>query len=144
MIQYKEGNILEEEAEALVNTVNTYGVMGKGIALAFKKAFPKNYKYYRQAYENGELETGKMFLHKTGLLLPKYIINFPTKKHWRYKSKLEYIEQGLDDLIFIIESNRIQSIAIPPLGCGNGGLDWKIVKKLIIDKLAPLLSLIHI
>jgi len=138
MIQYKKGNILEEEADALVNTVNTYGVMGKGIALAFKKTFPKNYKDYRKAFENKELQTGKMFVHKTDLLIPKYIINFPTKRHWRNKSKLEYIEQGLEDLLNVIETNKIRSIAIPPLGCGNGGLDWKIVKKLIIDKLTSL------
>jgi len=138
MIQYKKGNILEAEVEALVNTVNTYGVMGKGIALAFKKSFPKNYKDYRQAFNNGSLQTGKMFVHKTNLLTPRYIINFPTKRHWRYKSKLEYIEQGLDDLLYTITTNKIQSIAIPPLGCGNGGLDWKIVKELIINKLTPI------
>lgn len=138
MYKFVTGNILSAETEALVNTVNTYGVMGKGIALAFKKSFPENYKSYRKAFDLGELEVGKMNVFRTSLLTPKYIINFPTKKHWRHKSKIEYIESGLDDLVTIIAENQIKSIAIPPLGCGNGGLDWKVVKPLITNKLQQL------
>jgi len=138
MYRYITGNILTAETEALVNTVNTYGVMGKGIALAFKKSFPENYKSYRKSFDLDELEVGVMNVFRTSLLTPKFIINFPTKKHWRHKSKIEYIESGLDDLILVIKKNQIKSIAIPPLGCGNGGLDWKIVKKLITDKLDQL------
>jgi len=138
MYKYITGNILTAETEALVNTVNTYGVMGKGIALAFKKSFPENYKSYRKSFDLDELEVGVMNVFRTSLLTPKFIINFPTKKHWRHKSKIEYIESGLDDLILVIKNNQIKSIAIPPLGCGNGGLDWKIVKKLITDKLDQL------
>jgi len=138
MYKYITGNILTAETEALVNTVNTYGVMGKGIALAFKKSFPENYKSYRKSFDLDELEVGVMNVFRTSLLTPKFIINFPTKKHWRHKSKIEYIESGLDDLILVIKKNQIKSIAIPPLGCGNGGLDWKIVKKLITDKLDQL------
>jgi len=144
MYKFIIGNILTAEAEALVNTVNTYGVMGKGIALAFKKSFPENFKAYRKAFDSDELEVGQMHVHKTSLLAPKFIINFPTKKHWRHKSKLQYIESGLDDLIKVINENQIRSIAIPPLGCGNGGLDWNIVKKLITDKLNPLQQSIEI
>jgi len=135
MYKFITGNILTAEAEALVNTVNTYGVMGKGIALAFKKSFPENYKSYRKSFDSGELEIGKMNVFRTSLLTPQFIINFPTKKHWRHKSKIEYIERGLEDLIHVIRNNQIKSIAIPPLGCGNGGLDWKIIKNLIMEKL---------
>ena len=137
-MKFTTGNILTSHSEAIINTVNTYGIMGKGIALAFKRSFPDNYKTYRKAFENGELSVGKMFVHKTDLLSPKYIINFPTKKHWRNKSKMSYISSGLDDLIDVIETNNIESISIPPLGCGLGGLNWTEVKKLIVDKLGVL------
>ena len=137
-MKFTTGNILTAHSEAIINTVNTYGVMGKGIALAFKRSFPDNYKAYRKAFENGELSVGKMFVHKTGLLSPKYIINFPTKKHWRNKSEMSYITSGLDDLIEVIRVNEIKSISIPPLGCGLGGLLWEEVKQLIIDKLSVL------
>lgn len=132
MITFTKGDILKADTEALVNTV---GVMGKGIAIAFKKAYPANFKVYRKAFEEEKLTTGKMLVYPTGLLLPKFIINFPTKKHWRHKSKIEYIDHGLQDLVDVIKQEKIQSIAIPPLGCGDGGLDWVVVKPKIVQAL---------
>lgn len=132
MIVYDKGNLLETSAEALVNTVNCVGVMGKGIALQFKQAFPENYKQYEKACRQKDVVPGKMFVHYTGNLFEKkYIINFPTKRHWKGKSNLDDIKSGLKGLIEQVQSLGISSIAIPPLGCGNGGLDWKIVKPLI-------------
>lgn len=132
MIEYVTGDILEDDAEALVNTVNTVGVMGKGIALQFKRRFPGNYEAYRKACEAEEVDSGKMFVWHTGQLgNPQYIINFPTKRHWKSKSRIEDIEAGLRDLQRVILDLRIDSIAVPPLGCGNGGLDWAIVGPLI-------------
>lgn len=136
MIEYKNGDILREDVEAIVNTVNCVGIMGRGLALQFKNKFPQNFKEYQLACTNKEVQLGKMFVHQTGQLInPKYIINFPTKGHWKQNSKIEDISNGLDDLITIIEKYSIKSIAIPPLGSGLGGLDWKIVKKLIEEKL---------
>lgn len=137
MIHFTTGDILKSDAEAFVNTVNTVGVMGKGIALAFKNEFPENYKIYRKACDNKELTTGKVLLTATGRFSPKYIINFPTKQHWRGKSRIEYIADGMKGLVDVIREKNIKSIAIPPLGCGNGGLDWKIVKPLILKELIP-------
>ena len=137
-MKYTVGNILEAETEALVNTVNTAGVMGKGIALAFKKSFPENFKRYEKAVKDGSIDIGKVLLTKTDQLSPKYIINFPTKKHWRQPSKVEYIEKGLQSLISVIQENNIKSIAIPPLGSGNGRLRWNEVKVLIEKYLSPL------
>lgn len=144
MFSYRVGNILEADCQAIINTVNTVGVMGKGIALAFKKSFPANYKAYRKAFENNELSIGKMFVHETGQFIPQLIINFPTKSHWRYRSKLEYVEQGLDDLVRVIIAHDIRSIAIPPLGCGNGGLNWNIVRPLIENKLRAIADTVEI
>ncbi len=139
MIEFTEGNLLESDAEALVNTVNTVGVMGKGIALMFKEAFPENFRKYETACHYKEVQVGKMFVtHREALLGPKWIINFPTKEHWRHPSKLEWIEHGLDDLRSLIIKNDIHSIALPPLGSGNGGLEWNEVKKLIVEKLGSL------
>ena len=136
MIEYKNGDILREDVEAIVNTVNCVGIMGRGLALQFKNKFPQNFKEYQLACTNNEVQLGKMFVHQTGQLInPKYIINFPTKGHWKQNSKIEDISNGLDDLITIIEKYSIKSIAIPPLGSGLGGLDWKMVKKLIEKKL---------
>ena len=130
------GNILEAEAEALVNTVNTVGVMGKGIALQFKKAFPENYRAYVKSCKEEDVQVGRMFTFDRGeLSQPKFIINFPTKRHWREKSKLEYVEEGLKDLIDVVKDLGIGSIAIPPLGCGNGGLDWEVVRPMIFTAL---------
>jgi O-acetyl-ADP-ribose deacetylase (regulator of RNase III) len=139
MIEFREGNILDAEAEALVNTVNTVGVMGKGIALMFKEAFPKNFKEYEAACKRKELQIGQVFVTETDSFVgPKWIINFPTKEHWRGNSKIEWIEAGLKDLKRVIVENNIRSIAIPPLGSGNGGLDWNDVRPKIEAALASL------
>lgn len=139
MITFKQTDIFRSEAEALVNTVNLVGVMGKGIALQFKERFPINFKLYQKACKAGTLKIGEVMVTDTGLLTnPRYIVNFPTKADWKEKSKLRYIEEGLDSLIKITKEKRIKSIALPPLGCGNGGLDWHDVKLLMIDKLSVL------
>ena len=137
MIFYKKGNILESQAQALVNTVNTVGVMGKGIALQFKKAFPENFKKYVDACKKKEIDIGKPFVTKVHYLTgEKIIINFPTKKDWHKPSEYEYIEKGLDALINIIKEDNIKSLALPPLGSGSGGLVWEKVKQLIEKKLS--------
>lgn len=139
MITYTTGNLLEADVEALVNTVNTVGVMGKGVALMFKERFSKNMEEYAEACKLGDIQTGKMFItHTDELSGATWIVNFPTKQHWRNKSKMEWIESGLQDLRkFIIEKN-IKSIAIPPLGAGNGGLKWHEVKPRIVEALNDL------
>lgn len=129
MIYRAEGDLLSADAEALVNTVNTVGVMGKGIALQFKQAFPDNYSAYEAACKRGEVQLGKMFVyHLNTLSNPRIIVNFPTKQHWRGKSNIKDIESGLHALIEVVKTERIRSIAVPPLGCGNGGLDWADVR----------------
>src|SRR5436190_9407038 len=129
MIEYKKGDILREDVEALVNTVNCVGIMGRGIALQFKNAFPENFKFYVAACERHEVQPGRMLVFKTGgLTNPKYIINFPTKRHWRGKSRIEDIEAGLVALVNEIRRRGIRSIAIPPLGAGLGGLAWADVR----------------
>jgi len=136
MIEYKSGNLLQADVEALVNTVNTVGVMGKGIALQFKQAFPANFNAYEKAAKREEIVPGKMFVFETDSFTnPRYIINFPTKRHWRNKARLEDIEAGLLDLVQVIQAKDIHSIAIPPLGCGFGGLDWDEVRPLILSAL---------
>jgi len=132
MLTEAHGNLLKAKTEAIINTVNCVGVMGKGIALQFKQAFPENYEAYRSACEAGRVRPGKMFVYDTGsMIFPRWIINFPTKDHWKGKSKIEDIKTGLDDLIQVIKANKIKSISVPPLGCGNGGLDWSEVRPLI-------------
>ena len=139
MIEYRVGNILQCHAEALVNTVNCVGVMGRGIALQFKKAFPANFDAYRKACKREEVQPGRMFVFDTGRLLPpRYIINFPTKRHWRGKSRIEDIEAGLEALVAVIRERDIGSIAIPPLGSGLGGLPWTEVRLRIESALAHL------
>ncbi len=139
MIEYTGGNILHADAEALVNTVNCVGVMGRGIALQFKKAYPKNFKAYEAACQRQEVQPGRMFVYATGELAnPRFIINFPTKRHWRGNSRMEDIESGLVDLVEVIRRNNIQSIAIPPLGSGLGGLEWDDVRPRIEKALAAL------
>ena len=141
MIQYCHGNLFEADAEALVNPVNTQGAMGKGLALAFKKMFPENFEAYAEACQSGHVKTGKKFItEQKALIGPRWIINFPTKQHWRDPSRLEWIEEGLADLKKILIEQQIQSVAVPPLGCGLGGLDWKLVKPKIEDALASLSS----
>ena len=139
MIEFKSGNLLQADVEALVNTVNTVGVMGKGIALQFKQAFPENFAAYEKAAKRDEIKPGRMFVFETGQFTnPRYIINFPTKRHWRGKARIEDIESGLDDLVRVVREKEIRSVAIPPLGCGFGGLDWGEVRPLIIAALETL------
>lgn len=139
MIEYKAGDILNEQVEALVNTVNCVGVMGRGIALQFKNAFPENYKAYSQACKREEVQPGRMFVYDyEKMIYPRYIINFPTKRHWRGKSRMEDIETGLEALVDEIQKRNIQSIAVPPLGSGLGGLKWVEVRQRIEDYLSKL------
>lgn len=142
MISFTQGNLLEADVEAVVNTVNTVGIMGKGIALMFKDQFPANFAAYAQACEHKEVRTGKMFITENKQLFgPKWIINFPTKTHWRARTKIEWIEEGLEDLVRVIKEKSIHSIAVPPLGCGNGGLNWADVRPLIVDALGDIENL---
>ncbi len=139
MIKFTQGNLLDADVEALVNTVNTVGVMGKGIALMFKEAFNENYKAYEAACKRGEVQPGHMFVtERKQLIGPKWIINFPTKKDWKHPSKIEWIEDGLIDLKRVILGKNIRSVALPPLGSGNGKLDWKDVRPRIEASLAEL------
>ena len=131
-MEYIKGNLLDAQSQALVNTVNTVGVMGKGIALQFKESFPMNFRIYVAARKKKELQPGKLLVVKEQTLRgEKIIINFPTKTEWYMKSRYEYIEEGLKELVKVIQEYEIESIAIPPLGCGNGGLQWEKVKTLI-------------
>lgn len=130
MIEYTQGNLLEAETEALVNTVNEIGVMGKGIALMFREAFPENTRQYMAACKAKEVHVGTMFVvRERDLTGQRWIINFPTKKHWRHPSKMEWIRDGLLDLARVIREKQIRSVAVPPLGCGAGGLKWSQVKQ---------------
>ena len=132
MILYSKGDLLKADVEALVNAVNCVGVMGKGIALQFKQAFPGNFKAYEQACKQGKVKLGTMHVYETGLPSnPKYIINFPTKQHWKDKSDLQDVKDGLENLISVVQELNIKLIAIPPLGCGLGGLKWSDVQPLI-------------
>lgn len=132
MIEFKTGDILAEDAEALVNTVNCVGIMGRGIALQFKNAFPDNFKAYEAACRRGDVQPGRMLVFETGQLTnPRYIINFPTKRHWRGKSRMEDVDSGLRALVDEIGRRGIRSIAIPPLGSGLGGLHWPDVRRRI-------------
>ena len=139
MIRFIRGNLLDAEAEAVVNTVNTVGVMGKGIALQFKEAFPDNFRAYKAACNAGDVRVGQMFVTSNETLThPKWIINFPTKKHWRHPTKIEWVHEGLRDLRRVIADKGIRSVAVPPLGCGNGGLDWERVRPIIESMLSGL------
>jgi O-acetyl-ADP-ribose deacetylase (regulator of RNase III) len=139
MLRYVRGNMLDAEVDALVNTVNTVGVMGKGIALQFKRAFPENFEAYKRACDRGDLDVGKVFTFDLGRLNPpRYIINFPTKRHWKGKSRIEYIETGLKSLAHEVTRLRIRSMALPPLGCGLGGLAWEEVRALMETELGSI------
>lgn len=133
MIHYIKGNLLDSKAEALVNTVNTVGVMGKGVALQFKQQFPENTKLYTKAAKEGTIDIGKLLVTKDTSLhsREKIIINFPTKTDWRKPSEYYYIEKGLEDLVQIVKDRHIKSLALPPLGAGNGGLSWMRVKQIL-------------
>ena len=138
MIEYEaDGNLLAADVDALVNTVNTVGVMGKGVALQFKRAFPSNFDAYAAAAARGNLRLGQVFVHETGLVDgPRLIINFPTKQHWRSKSRLADIETGLRDLRRVLRDREVKSVALPALGCGLGGLRWPEVRPLIENALS--------
>jgi len=131
------GNLLAADVDALVNTVNTEGVMGKGLALQFKKAFPENFAEYARACKAGQVKTGQVYIVRR-LASPRFIINFPTKKHWRQPSRIEYVRDGLRELVRQVDALAIKSIAVPPLGCGNGGLDWPTVRNLIANAFSSL------
>jgi O-acetyl-ADP-ribose deacetylase (regulator of RNase III) len=139
MIELTSGDILKSDADALVNTVNCVGVMGRGIALQFKNAFPNNFKAYEAACKREAVQPGRMFVFETGQLTPpRFIVNFPTKRHWRGKSCMEDIDAGLVDLVKVIQDKGIRSIAVPPLGAGLGGLDWNEVRPRIEQALGEL------
>ena len=132
MIVEGHDSLLDAKVDALVNTVNTVGVMGKGIALAFKRAFPEMFQAYARAAKSGQVCLGRMHVWESGSDTgPKFVINFPTKGHWRSRSRLGDIEAGLEDLVRVVEDRKIASIAVPALGCGNGGLEWRTVEPLI-------------
>ena len=139
MIRYTTGNLLEASADALVNTVNEVGVMGKGIALMFRDAFPVNTRAYEEAAKAGQVRVGRMLVTEGhDLIGPRWIINFPTKKHWRQPSRLEWVREGLKDLQRVLREKQIHSVALPPLGCGNGGLEWTQVRHEIEGALGSL------
>lgn len=139
MIISTQGDILRDDSEAIVNTVNCVGVMGRGIALQFRSAYPENYKAYEKACQREEVQPGRMFVFETGELTgPRYIVNFPTKRHWRGKSRMEDIDAGLKALVEVLREKKIHSIALPPLGSGLGGLDWSQVRPRIEAALGAL------
>ncbi len=146
MIHYKVGNILESEAQALINTVNTVGVMGKGIALQFKNNFPNNFKNYAKLCKAKTFNIGDLIVFEEENLTvgKKIIVNFPTKTDWRKPSEYDYIEKGLIELKKVISEREIKSIAIPPLGAGNGGLNWNRVKEIIENYLSDLNCAIYV
>jgi O-acetyl-ADP-ribose deacetylase (regulator of RNase III) len=141
MIRPGAENLLEARADALVNPVNCEGVMGKGLALQFKHAWPAMYAVYRADAKAGRVVPGTIHVWPTGSeSAPRFILNFPTKRRWRSPSRLEDIDAGLVDLVAKIEELGIRSIAIPALGAGHGGLDWQEVRPRIVAALAPLES----
>jgi O-acetyl-ADP-ribose deacetylase (regulator of RNase III) len=138
-MEFTKGNLLRADTEALVNTVNCVGFMGRGIAAQFKREFPANFKVYEAACKREELVPGRMLVVETGQLTnPRWIVNFPTKRHWRGKSRIEDIESGLRALVREVRERGIRSIAIPPLGCGLGGLEWRDVRPRIEHAFAEL------
>ena len=139
MIHYAHGDITKDRSEALVNLVNCVGIMGRGLALAFKRTFPANFVAYERACKLNEVEPGRMFVYATeSNTAPLFIINFPTKRHWREESHIEDISAGLQALVSEIRERGIGSVAIPPLGCGLGGLDWADVRPQIEQALSTL------
>ncbi len=139
MLRFTQGNLLEAPVEALVNTVNEVGVMGKGIALMFKEAYPESAKLYEEACKRKELQVGHVLVTPSQQLHgPRWVIHFPTKKHWRHPSRLQWVSDGLKDLVRQLRERQIQSVAIPPLGCGNGGLEWEQVRREIETAFAEL------
>ena len=141
MLTYLKGDLLSSPAQVQVNTVNTVGVMGKGIALQFKKKYPEMFTAYQRVCEKRQIDTGKLYLWKSP---EKWVLMFPTKKHWRNPSRMEYIESGLQKFVDNYERLGIESIAFPKLGCGNGGLEWSAVKIIMEKYLRPLPISIYI
>jgi O-acetyl-ADP-ribose deacetylase (regulator of RNase III) len=142
MVEFRAGDIFAADVEALVNAVNCVGVMGRGIALQFRKAFPDNFEAYSAACRRGEVQPGRMFVFNTGQLgSPRYIVNFPTKRHWREKSRVADIDAGLVSLVAEVTRLAVQSIAVPSLGCGLGGLDWSDVRPRIEQALRSVSNL---
>ena len=137
MIRFIQGNIFDSGCQALVNPVNCVGVMGKGLALQFKHRFPANFEAYRDACSRHAVRPGRCLVFDTGSDPTRFVVNFPTKRHWRDRSRIEDIAAGLDDLAGILHRGAISSVAIPPLGCGLGGLPWPRVWSLLVDRLAP-------
>ena len=137
MIRFVQGDLFSSGCDALVNPVNCVGVMGKGLALQFRNRFPANYETYREACAHGEVQPGFCHFFDAGAGQPRFIINFPTKRHWRDRSRIEDIRAGLDDLALFLDNTTIRSIAVPPLGCGLGGLAWPAVRSLLLVRLAP-------
>ena len=137
MIRFTQGDIFASGCEALVNPVNCVGAMGKGLALQFKHRFPANYEAYRDACARRAVRPGRCFVFDTGGDPTRFVVNFPTKRHWRDRSRIEDIAAGLDDLARILHRGAISSAAIPPLACGLGGLPWPRVRSLLLDRLAP-------
>jgi O-acetyl-ADP-ribose deacetylase (regulator of RNase III) len=139
LFEFTTGNLFDADVEAMVNAVNTVGVMGKGIALQFRKQFPEIIPFYESACGDGSLVVGRVQTIRLSVLPgtagPNYVINFPTKKHWKDDSKIEYIETGLKSLYAEIEKHGITSIAVPPLGCGLGGLRWADVRVKLVESL---------
>jgi O-acetyl-ADP-ribose deacetylase (regulator of RNase III) len=140
MIHFQKGDLFLANVEAITNPVNTVGVMGKGLALVFKQRFPENYLVYKAACDRNQVATGKMFVTETGLSSPRWIINFPTKQHFKSPSKLEWIAEGLVDLRQFLEDNKVKSVAIPALGAGLGGLDWTTVRAEVIAALGDVVA----
>lgn len=137
MIESVHGDLLRADVEAIVNPVNCVGVMGRGLAAQFKAAYPANFRAYEAACKRGEVQPGRMFVFELATAArPRWLINFPTKRHWRGTSKIGDIESGLVALVAEVRDRKIQSIAVPPLGCGLGGLDWADVSALIVDAFA--------
>ncbi|MDB5538772.1 MAG: Appr-p processing domain protein [Devosia sp.] len=137
-IKFEQGNLLEANVDTLVNTVNCVGIMGRGVALQFKNAYPDNFAAYKRACDLDQVQPGRMFVFETGQFNPRYIINFPTKRHWKGKSRMEDIDSGLVAMVEEIRKRKIKSIALPPLGSGLGGLDWREVRPRIVAALTPI------
>lgn len=138
MIELRSGDLFAADAEALVNPVNCVGVMGRGLALAFRERFPDNFAAYAAACRRGAVVPGEMFVCATGRERPRLIVNFPTKRHWRDASRMEDLVRGLDSLTDLVRSSELRSVALPALGCGLGGLDWSEVRPRIEAAFAPL------
>lgn len=141
-LRFTTGNMFESLGEAIVNTVNCVGVMGKGVALEFKRRWPENYRAYKRVCDTGALRPGKIFVFENQDMFDpqgrRFLVNFPTKDHWREGARMEFIDHGLDDFVSWMQRLRIRSVVMPPLGCGNGGLDWRKVREVIQEKLSQL------